>query len=148
MTIIEKELERRTPGNAGTRELPRDCMQVTQGAGGGASHNPGPYDCTAAERKIEHRGIQECFMILIRFTTRRYADRRITLRTDADHYADHSGVYEGGAWIFRLDDAPLPQELRCKFVLDGRTWMEGYDLTIRPEAGREYSYTEGEVRFG
>ena len=87
-------------------------------------------------------------MIIIRFTTRRYADRLITLRTDADGYADRSGVYEDGAWTFRLDDAQLPPELGCKFVLDGRTWMEGYNLAIRAEAGREYSYAEGEVRFG
>ena len=87
-------------------------------------------------------------MIHVRLASDRYAGRIVTLRTSANGWRDISGTREDDGWSYVLDDVEGDGRLRLKFVLDWGTWMDGDDLSITPEPGGEYVFTDDDVRFG
>jgi choline dehydrogenase-like flavoprotein len=86
----------------------------------------------------------------IRFVTDAFApDLEVTLRTAADGWADDiAGVYDQGAWVFRLDERDFPAPLACKFVLERSNWMQGDNLLVGAlPAGGAADFGEDAVRF-
>ncbi len=84
-------------------------------------------------------------MFEIRFFTEAHQpDESVVLRTSRDWLTDVAGVFEGGAWVFRLDDQPGPLEF--KLVLDV-TWMDGPNLVAQPVPGGQLDVDDTAVRF-
>ncbi|HEV2756846.1 MAG TPA: GMC oxidoreductase [Actinomycetota bacterium] len=88
-------------------------------------------------------------MFTIRFTTTAYRpDALVTLRTEAGAWTDDAGgVYQDGAWVFRLDEADYGGVLTFKFVLERSYWMLGDNLAVAPVPGADYAFDEGNVKF-
>ena len=88
-------------------------------------------------------------MFTVRYVTDVYVpDLRIVLRSAVDGWTvDVPGVYEDGAWVFRLDEARYGPVLEFKFVLDGTTWMDGPNLVVQPIANGAAEFGDGQVKF-
>ena len=87
------------------------------------------------------------FTIAFRTTTA-VPNRVVSLRCDADGWAEHvPGWFEQGVWTFRLDERDVAGPLRFKFLVDAYTWMAGPDLVLEPVAGARYEFTDAEVAF-
>jgi hypothetical protein len=83
------------------------------------------------------------FPFYLRLVGGRYADAKMTLRDQANGWADRSGWYDGGAWWFEIpwtdyfDSSEAgPSAVRYKFVKDGE-WMVGPNLQIGPDDAYE-----------
>ncbi|MFI9815925.1 GMC oxidoreductase [Saccharothrix variisporea] len=87
-------------------------------------------------------------MFVVRFHTNEFVpDDVVALRSGVDGWTvDVPGVYEDGAWTFRLDEARYGPLLEFKFVLDGTTWMDGPNLVAQPTAGGVRDFAD-EVAF-
>jgi choline dehydrogenase-like flavoprotein len=84
----------------------------------------------------------------IRYATDAYTpDLTVTLRTEADGWADLPGIFEDGAWLFRLDERDYPAAVPAKLVLEQSSWMVGDNLVLHPVAGGTVELTDAEVRF-
>ncbi|MDB9525941.1 GMC family oxidoreductase [Oscillatoria sp. CS-180] len=90
-------------------------------------------------------------MYTIRFVTESYRpDLLITLRGNVfgDWQEDIPGLYNQGAWEFKLPYQPYPAGVQFKFVLEREYWQLGADnLTVFPEDGGIYSFNEGPIAF-
>ncbi|WP_343897812.1 GMC oxidoreductase [Craurococcus roseus] len=83
----------------------------------------------------------------IRFATARYRpDAVITLRTSLDWNEDIPGLFDGGAWVFRLDPVP-PGGIAFKFVHERQYWMVGNDIGLQPGGPDVVAFDEGRVAF-
>jgi choline dehydrogenase-like flavoprotein len=85
----------------------------------------------------------------IRFETETYAPgETVYLRWAPSWDTDRGGVYEDGAWVFKLDEASFPQGIEFKFVQAPGNWMLGGNLGLDPlTAGASFTFREDAVRF-
>ena len=90
-------------------------------------------------------------MYTIRLVTETYRpDLLMTLRGNVfgDWQEDMAGLYEQGAWQFKLPYQPYPEGVEFKFVLERQYWQLGADnLTVYPEDGGVYTFFEGAIAF-
>jgi hypothetical protein len=90
-------------------------------------------------------------MFTIRFFTQQFRpDLSITLRGDVfnNWNDDVPGMYEGGAWVFKLPIENFPNGVNFKFRLERQYWQQSVDnLHINPVDGGVYDYGEGDVQF-
>ena len=58
-----------------------------------------------------------------------------------------AGVFEDGAWTFRIDenDGAVPYDF--KFVLEAATWMDGPNLSVQPANGKTFEFDDAAVTF-
>ena len=86
-------------------------------------------------------------MPAIRFATKRYLpDAAVTLRTSLAWDEDIPGLFDKGAWSFRLGPVP-PGGLAFKFVLERQYWMFGANLRLEPGGPDVVSFGDGDVVF-
>lgn len=87
-------------------------------------------------------------MFTLRFETATYApDLEVTLRVAPAWSTDVPGLYEDGAWVFRLQEDRFPRILECKFVLERVSWMKGGNLAVEVRPDADVTFTEAEVAF-
>ncbi|MDQ4025185.1 MAG: GMC family oxidoreductase N-terminal domain-containing protein, partial [Actinomycetota bacterium] len=88
-------------------------------------------------------------MFTVRFTTTTYRpDALVTVRTEAGGWTDDvGGIYQDGAWVFRLDEADYGGVLTFKFVLERSYWMLGDNLSVAAAPGADHRFDETNVRF-
>jgi hypothetical protein len=90
-------------------------------------------------------------MFTIRFFTQQFRpDLAVTLRGDVFNNWNDAipGLYEGGAWVFKLPFEHYPNGIQFKFRLERQYWQEsGDNLHIQPVDGAVYDFDEGDVQF-
>ena len=88
-------------------------------------------------------------MFTIRLKTFRYRpDLQVTIRSNAQNWQeDLAGNYEKDEWVFHLDEDQYQQGMFFKFVLEKQYWMQGGNLYLTPEAGKDYAFDGGQVQF-
>lgn len=70
---------------------------------------------------------------------------QVTVRSAVDGWArDIYGSYRDGAWRFEFSHSQYPGGLEMKFVLDGTTWMDGYNLHL---AAHDHHFDDSGVTF-
>lgn len=90
-------------------------------------------------------------MFTIRFFTQQFRpDLSVTLRGDVfnNWNDDVPGIYEGGAWVFKLPFKNYTNGIQFKFRLERQYWQESVgNLHINPVDDGVYDYGEGNVQF-
>jgi hypothetical protein len=77
----------------------------------------------------------------ISYATERYRPAHlVTIRTNVDGWArDLYGEYRDGSWRFVLERERYPDGLQMKFLLDGVSWMEGFDVPLASDRDHAFS---------
>jgi hypothetical protein len=85
----------------------------------------------------------------VSFTTARYAPpRTVTIFTPNNDWADITGTYVDGSWVFQLDETQVwNKPSYFKFFLDDRFWMDDPYIRISPVRGGSYNFDESGVTF-
>ena len=90
-------------------------------------------------------------MFTIRFFTQDYRpDLSVTIRGDVfnDWKDDIPGIYNEGAWVFKLPYQQLPNGVHFKFCLERQYWQQSVDnLHINPVDGAVYDFDQTVVQF-
>lgn len=89
-------------------------------------------------------------MYTIRLVTETYRpDLLITLRGNVfgNWQEDIPGLYDNGAWVFKLPYQFYPQGIQIKFFLEREYWQLGQDLALFPQDNETYSFDETQVGF-
>jgi choline dehydrogenase-like flavoprotein len=83
----------------------------------------------------------------VKFRTDRYRPNHlVTMRNSVDGWEqDIYGAYFQGEWVFFLEKSSYRNGLEMKFVLDGRIWMDGFNITLQPTG--EHVFTEANISF-
>lgn len=73
-------------------------------------------------------------------------NHRVTIRNATDGWErDVFGLYRDGRWVFELERARYPDHVEMKFLLDGRHWMNGDNVTLA--TNQDHSFDEHSVQF-
>lgn len=73
-------------------------------------------------------------------------NHRVTIRNATDGWErDVFGVYRDGQWVFELERARYPEQVELKFLLDGLSWMSGFNLTLSTSG--DHRFDENDVHF-
>lgn len=90
-------------------------------------------------------------MFTIRFFTQDYRpDLSVTIRGDVfnDWKDDIPGIYNEGAWVFKVPYQLLPNGVHFKFCLERQYWQQSVDnLHINPVDGAVYDFDQTIVHF-
>lgn len=90
-------------------------------------------------------------MFTIRFFTQDYRpDLSVTIRGDVfnDWKDDIPGIYNEGAWVFKVPYQLIPNGVHFKFCLERQYWQQSVDnLHINPVDGAVYDFDQTIVQF-
>ena len=90
-------------------------------------------------------------MFTIRFFTQDYRpDLSITIRGDVfnNWQEDIPGIYNEGAWVFKILYQPFPNGIQFKFRLEQQYWQQSANnLYIAPVDGGIYDFDQSAVQF-
>lgn len=90
-------------------------------------------------------------MFTIRFFTQDYRpDLSVTIRADVfnNWQEDVPGIYNQGAWVFKLPYEPYPNGVQFKFCLERQYWQQSVNnLHIYPLDGAVYDFDQNAVQF-
>ncbi|MCC3328269.1 GMC oxidoreductase [Nocardia abscessus] len=79
------------------------------------------------------------------WTTKWRPAHEITIRcAEAGWTRDIHGLYRYGGWHFELPKSVFPDGLTMKFVLNGHTWIKGFDRQLAPDKNHHFTAEEDE----
>ena len=88
-------------------------------------------------------------MFVIRFATQLHRpDENVAIMSAWGQWqVPEAGVFENGAWTFRIDENDAAGPYDFKFVLEAVTWMDGPNLRVQPADGAAFDFDDQEVTF-